>query len=112
MAKIKTEDIKQLSMPELIERINEEKIQYRKLVFNHIISPIENPLVLRETRKNIARLKTERRFRELGVNREEGKSGSLTTTKTKAKAVKEDSKKKVAKEGPKKEKEIKEDTSK
>jgi len=54
-----------LSTPELITRIKDEKLHYRKLTFNHTVSPVEDPQVLKETRRNIARLKTEFRRREL-----------------------------------------------
>ncbi len=65
MAQIKKEDIKQLSTEELKARIIEEKENITKLYFNHTISPVDNPLTLRDARKNIARLKTEDRARDI-----------------------------------------------
>lgn len=59
MAKIKKEDIKQLSTEELIEKVNTEKGNYRKAKFNHAVSPLDNPLKLRYMRKDVARLTTE-----------------------------------------------------
>lgn len=39
--------------------------QYDKLRFDHTLKGLENPLALREVRKDIARLKTEVRRREI-----------------------------------------------
>ena len=41
-------------------------MQLKKLEFNHVVNPIENPLVIRATRRNIARINTEQRRRTLG----------------------------------------------
>ncbi len=62
---MKNSEIKQLSTKELIERIEEEKIRLVKMKMNHAISPLENPLEIRNTRRTIARLKTELRRRQL-----------------------------------------------
>ena len=58
-------DIKQLSVNDIRERIKEEKATLVKLKLNHSVSPIENPLKIRFTRKTIARLQTELRKRDL-----------------------------------------------
>ena len=58
-------DIKQLSVNDLRERIKEEKGTLVKLKLNHSVSPIENPLKIRFTRKTIARLQTELRKKVL-----------------------------------------------
>ena len=65
MAKIKKEDIKELSTEELREKVNTEKVRYQKMKFNHAVSPLDNPLTLRALRRDVARLKTELRNREL-----------------------------------------------
>ncbi len=62
---MKSEEIKGLSVNDLKERIEEMQVKYNKLVLAHQISPLENPLQLRTDRKDIARLKTELRKREL-----------------------------------------------
>ena len=36
-----------------------------KMKMNHAVSPLENPMLIRTTRRNIARLMTELRKREL-----------------------------------------------
>ncbi|HPE85841.1 MAG: 50S ribosomal protein L29 [Bacteroidia bacterium] len=51
--------IKELSTPELQERLEQEQIQLNKLKLNHTVSPIENPNKIREYKRAIARLKTE-----------------------------------------------------
>ncbi len=62
---MKNSEIRQLSTKELIERIEEEKIRLVKMRMNHAISPLENPLEIRNLRRTIARLKTELRRRQL-----------------------------------------------
>jgi large subunit ribosomal protein L29 len=61
---MKKEDIKELTTDELRMRLAEEKTQYAKLKMNHAISPIENPLKIRSTRKGIAMIHTELTKRE------------------------------------------------
>lgn len=70
MSKISSEDIKELSTEDLKAKIVEEKQRLTKLKFNHAVSPIENPMVLRFVRRDIARLSTEltKRIKEANVN--------------------------------------------
>ena len=56
---MKREDIKELSNDELRLRLEEEKALYVKMKMNHVISPIENPMKIRMTRRGIAMLNTE-----------------------------------------------------
>lgn len=56
---MKQKEIKGLTDAELNERLSEEKSQLSKLELNHSVSPIENPLKIRSTRRTIARLLTE-----------------------------------------------------
>ncbi|GAB4450634.1 MAG: 50S ribosomal protein L29 [Bacteroidia bacterium] len=56
---MKQQDIVLLSDQELKEKIEAEKNKLIKLKLQHAISPIENPMEIRKTRKNIARLLTE-----------------------------------------------------
>jgi large subunit ribosomal protein L29 len=51
---------------DLTARIQEDEMRLKKLQFGHAISPLENPMSIRELRKDIARLKTELHKRELG----------------------------------------------
>jgi large subunit ribosomal protein L29 len=48
-------------------RIIEDELRLKKLQFAHAISPLENPMTIRNLRKDIARLKTEFKKKELGV---------------------------------------------
>ncbi len=56
---MKNKDIIALSDQELLDRIKEEKSALSKLKLNHNVSPIENPIKIRDSRKLIARLSTE-----------------------------------------------------
>jgi large subunit ribosomal protein L29 len=56
---MKNTDIKGLSTEELSQKIGSEKETLRKLQFAHQVAAIENPMKIKETRKLIARLKTE-----------------------------------------------------
>jgi len=55
---MKTAEIRELSIKELEERIETEKAQLVKLKLNHSISPLDNPMKITNTRKNISRLMT------------------------------------------------------
>lgn len=61
---MKREDITKLSLEDLNNRINSSVEQLGKMKLSHTVSPIENPLQIRELRKNIARLRTELSKRE------------------------------------------------
>ena len=52
-------EIKELTTAELAERLLEEKSKYMNLKLTHALSPLENPLKIREVRKTMARLSTE-----------------------------------------------------
>ena len=56
---MKQEVIRELSTPELIERLDEERIQLNKLKMNHAVSPLENPNKIKAYRRTVARLVTE-----------------------------------------------------
>jgi len=49
----------ELSTADLRIKLSEEKQSYAKLKFSHAVTPIENPMVIRAARKNIARINTE-----------------------------------------------------
>ena len=65
MAKKVKINFKDLSTDELLEKESEEKTRLQKLRFNHAVSPIENTNVLLKIRRDIARIKTELRAREI-----------------------------------------------
>jgi large subunit ribosomal protein L29 len=62
---MKSGEIKDLSVNDLKEKIGEMEERQDKLVLTHQISPLENPLQIKWSRRDIARLKTELRKREL-----------------------------------------------
>lgn len=51
-------EIQKLSLEELTTTLASEKEGLARLKFAHAISPIENPLRIREARKMVARLET------------------------------------------------------
>jgi large subunit ribosomal protein L29 len=65
MAKNKTIELKAISLEELKSELNRSKDEYTKMQFDHAATGLGNPMVLVEARKNIARLNTELRSREL-----------------------------------------------
>ncbi len=56
---MKNAEIKGLTLTELNEKIGSEAEALRKMKFAHQVSAIENPMRIKETRRLIARLKTE-----------------------------------------------------
>jgi len=56
---MKKEDISELSTDELRLRLKEERDLYTKMKMNHTISPIENPMKIRTTRRGVAMIETE-----------------------------------------------------
>jgi len=56
---MKYSEIKGLTLAELNEKLSSEQEALRKMKFAHQVSAIENPMKIKETRKLIARLKTE-----------------------------------------------------
>ena len=62
---MKTKEIKELETKDLVERIESEVAKYNQMKINHSISPLENPSQIKAARRDIARLKTELRQREL-----------------------------------------------
>ncbi len=67
----KTQDfnkgLKDLNESDLKARIQDDEQRIKKMEFAHAISPLENPMSIRNLRKEIARLKTELRKRQIGA---------------------------------------------
>lgn len=55
---MKPAEIRELTDKEIVERIDAMETQLLKLKMNHAISPLDNPMKIVETRKDIARMKT------------------------------------------------------
>ena len=61
---MKMSEIKELTDQELFERIDDTKSMLTRLKLNHNVSPLENPNQIKNVRKDVARLLTEKRQRE------------------------------------------------
>ncbi|MFL5739610.1 MAG: 50S ribosomal protein L29 [Flavisolibacter sp.] len=66
----KTVDFKKsiltLNEQDLQARVKEDELRLKKLEFAHAISPLENPMSIRNLRKELARLKTELKKKQIG----------------------------------------------
>ena len=56
-----------LSEADLAAKIKEDEQRLKKLSFAHAISPLENPMSIRSLRRELARLKTELKKKQLGA---------------------------------------------
>lgn len=70
---MKSSEIRELSLKEIEERIENEQSMLVRLKMNHAVSPLDNPNKIGETRKNIARLKTELQARQIKEQSESNK---------------------------------------
>ncbi|MFI5186566.1 MAG: 50S ribosomal protein L29 [Chitinophagales bacterium] len=50
---------------DLKARVKEDELRLKKLQFAHAISPLESPITIRNLRRDVARLKTELKKKEL-----------------------------------------------
>ena len=57
--------LREMSESDLENRITEDKLRLKKLKFAHAVSPLENPMSIRDIRKDIARTTTELRKKQL-----------------------------------------------
>lgn len=55
---MKSAEVKELSAKDLQERIAAEKAQLSKLKVQHAVSPVENPSIIKKSRRDIARMLT------------------------------------------------------
>ncbi len=62
---MKQSEINELSIEEMQEKLVSLKKSFSDLKMAHTISPLENPIQLRDLRKTVARLATELTKREL-----------------------------------------------
>ena len=56
---MKNSELIELTDKELGERLDNEKDYLLRLRLNHAISPLDNPMKIKESRRNIARIMTE-----------------------------------------------------
>jgi large subunit ribosomal protein L29 len=64
---MKAREISELATKELQERLVVEKENLQKMKINHSVSPLDNPSKINQTRKNVARISTELRKREINA---------------------------------------------
>jgi len=62
---MKMSEINELTSKEILERLQTEQENLVRLKLNHAVSPLENPMKIQQSKKNIARMKTVLRDREL-----------------------------------------------
>ncbi|MBP5196477.1 MAG: 50S ribosomal protein L29 [Bacteroidaceae bacterium] len=62
---MKTVEINEMSVQDLAERIEAEVASYNQLKLNHAVAPLENNSQIKIARRNIARMKTVLRQKEL-----------------------------------------------
>ena len=72
---IKMEEIKQLPLQEIKERLRDTEEELANLKFQLALHQVDNPLKLRVVRRDIARLKTVIREYELGMRQEKKPQG-------------------------------------
>ena len=65
---MKNNKIREMSSPELEKELSELKTELFKLRFSLATNGLDNPLKVKEVRKDIARIKTELRQREIKNN--------------------------------------------
>ena len=62
---MKMNEIKGLETKELAEKLETAQASYNQMKLNHAVTPVENPSLIKVARRDIARMKTELRAREL-----------------------------------------------
>ena len=55
---MKSAEIKEMSVQDLQERIAAEKMNLVQLKMQHAVSPVENPSIIKKSRRDIARMLT------------------------------------------------------
>ncbi len=64
---MKISEIKELTINEIVEKLQLEKENLVRLKLNHAVSPLDNPMKIQVGKKNIAKLRTVLRERELNA---------------------------------------------
>ena len=62
---MKMTELKELDLKDLAEKMENAEAKLQQLKLNHSIAPLENPSEIKAVRRDIARMKTELRQREL-----------------------------------------------
>jgi large subunit ribosomal protein L29 len=66
---MKANELREKSMAELTQELQELKNELFKLRFQHATNQLDNPIKLKNVKKDIARVKTVIREMELGIKR-------------------------------------------
>jgi large subunit ribosomal protein L29 len=62
---MKIKEVRELTTKEIAERVQTDATRLNQLELQHSISPLDNPTQIRDLRRDVARLKTVLREREL-----------------------------------------------
>ena len=65
MASDKFKELQEFADADLLSELEATEAQYQKMRFDHAVKGMDNPLKLREVRRDIARIRTEMRRRWL-----------------------------------------------
>lgn len=65
---MKKEEIREMTTADLTERLEQMRKDYKTLVANHAVTPVDNTAKIKADRRDIARVITELRRRELNNN--------------------------------------------
>lgn len=74
MASEKYKQLQEMSDADLKTELDGTLVQYQRLRFDHVIKGLENPIGLRDVRRDIARLRTEMRKREINAMSDDAKA--------------------------------------
>ncbi|NLK67938.1 MAG: 50S ribosomal protein L29 [Clostridiaceae bacterium] len=66
---MKTSELREMNVTELTQELQELKSELFKLRFQHATNQLDNPIKLKNVKKDIARVKTVIREMELGIKR-------------------------------------------
>lgn len=66
---MKTSELREKNMTELTQELQELKSELFKLRFQHATNQLDNPIKLKNVKKDIARVRTVMRELELGIKR-------------------------------------------
>jgi len=66
---MKASEIKEMSIQEIVESIDNHTKMLTRMRLNHAVSPLDNPNKIVGAKRDIARLKTELRARQINENK-------------------------------------------
>ena len=62
---MKIQEVRELQTKDVVERMEAEVANYTQMKLNHAVTPLENPSLIKASRRDIARMKSELHQREL-----------------------------------------------